>query len=40
MVILRANDGSASHAVIIGVDGIIFDTTQSHAMKLRGESFD
>jgi hypothetical protein len=39
LVIPRANDGSASHAVFV-VDDIIFDATQSHAMKLCKESFD
>jgi hypothetical protein len=39
MVIRRANDGSASHAVVV-VDDIILDATQSHAMKLSRESFE
>jgi hypothetical protein len=39
MVIPRANDGSASHAVVV-VDDIIFDATQSHAMKLSRDSFE
>jgi hypothetical protein len=37
-VIRRANDGSASRAVVV-VDHLIFDATQSHAMKLCRESF-
>jgi hypothetical protein len=39
MVIQRTNDGSASHAVVV-VDDIIFDATQSHAMKLCQETFE
>jgi hypothetical protein len=39
VVIPRVNDGSASHAVVV-VDNIIFDATQSHAMKLCKGSFD
>ncbi len=39
MVIPRANDGSASHAVVV-VDDIIFDATQSYALKLCQESFE
>jgi hypothetical protein len=39
MVIPRANDRSASHAVVV-VDDIIFDATQSHAMELSRESFE
>jgi hypothetical protein len=39
MVILRANDGSASHALVV-VDALIFDATQSHAMKLCRDSFE
>jgi hypothetical protein len=39
VVIPHANDGSASHAVVV-VDDIIFDATQSHAMKLCKGSFD
>jgi hypothetical protein len=39
MVIPRANDGSASHAVVV-VDDLIFDATQSHAIKLCRESFE
>jgi hypothetical protein len=39
MVISRANDGSASHTVVV-VEDIIFDATQSHAMKLCRESFE
>jgi hypothetical protein len=39
LVILRANDGSASHAVVV-VDDFIFDATQSHAMRLCRESFE
>jgi hypothetical protein len=39
LVIPRANDGSASHAVVV-VDDLIFDATQLHAMKLCRASFD
>jgi hypothetical protein len=40
LVILHANYGSASHAVVV-MDNIILDATQSHAMKLcREESLD
>jgi hypothetical protein len=39
ITIPRANDGSASHAVVV-VDGIIFDATQSHAMQLCQKSFE
>jgi hypothetical protein len=39
MVIQRTNDGSASHAVVV-VDDIIFDATQSHALKLCQETFE
>jgi hypothetical protein len=39
MVIPRTNDGSAGHAVAV-VDDIIFDATQSHAMKLSRKSFE
>jgi hypothetical protein len=35
----RANDGSASHAVVV-VNNLIFDATQSHAMKLCRESYE
>jgi hypothetical protein len=38
VVIPRVNDGSASHAVVV-VDNIIFDATQSHAMKVCKGSF-
>jgi hypothetical protein len=37
LVIPHANDGSASHPVVV-VDDIIFNATQSHAMKLCRES--
>jgi hypothetical protein len=39
MVIPHANDGSASHAVVVA-DDIIFDATLSYAMKLCRESFE
>jgi hypothetical protein len=39
MVIPRANDGSAGHAVVV-VDDIIFDATLSHAMESCRESFE
>jgi hypothetical protein len=39
VVIPRANDRSASHAVVV-VDDIIFDASLSHAMKLCRESFE
>jgi hypothetical protein len=39
VIITRANDGSASDAVV-EVDDIIFDATRSHAMQLCKESFD
>jgi hypothetical protein len=39
VVILHANDGSASHAFVV-VDDIIFDATQPHALKLCRKSFE
>jgi hypothetical protein len=39
LVIPRANDGSASHAVVV-VDDIIFDATQIWAIKLCKEGLD
>jgi len=39
MVIPRSNDGAASHAIAV-VDDIIFDATQSHALKLNRGSLD
>jgi len=39
VIIPRGNDGSASHAVVV-VDDIIFDATQSYALKLSRESLD
>jgi hypothetical protein len=39
VVIPCAHEGSASHAVVV-VNDIIFDATQSHAMKLCKESSD
>ena len=38
VVIPRANDGSASHAVVV-VDDIIFDATLSHVMKIMQVKF-
>jgi hypothetical protein len=39
MIIPRANDGLASHTVIV-VDDIIFDATQCHGINLCRESFE
>ena len=39
LVIPQGKDGSINHAVAV-VDDLIFDSTQSHAMKLKKESFD
>ena len=38
-MIPQGKDGSINHAVAV-VEDLIFDSTQSHAMKLKKESFD
>ena len=39
LVVLRCKNGATNHSVTV-VDDLIFDSTQSHAMKLCQESLD
>jgi hypothetical protein len=39
LVIPAGKDGSVNHAVVV-VDDLVFDSTQSHALKLKQETFE